>query len=476
MKSSFISVICILLTICILVSCSPSNLPEDTKNQETTAETLPPPDAAIINGKELSKFSIVYPNEDDDYAKRAAEYIQKMIKEKTNLELPIITDSAAQAKYEIVVGETSRDISKALDADTTGMQFSILADDDQIALEGDRFVIAAAAYYFIETYITSDKFYADVPTTASVCEPIVKEAKNYIFLIGDGMGKYQTKLFEYMDIPTENNFSDNEDIFYGYMFPAQGLAQTRSLSGITDSAAGGTALATGYRTNNEFVGINKSKEAVQSLTELANSLGMSTAVLSTDAATGATPAAFTTHVENRDMSVEISKQQLFLRKDHGTITTGGLKDYEPDKVKNVENTVITTIDKLDDNENGFFMMYEEGYIDKHSHSNDMSKTFLAVLKFNQVIATVMEYAFYNPNTFIIMTADHETGDLRPDSSGELKYNSENHSGANVPVFAYGHGAERFNEKTIINVQIPKTIAHFWGVEDFGDPKLAGALK
>ena len=478
MKNKVFSIISLLLVLCMLASCAPGGLQnaDSTTEAPTEQSTLPPPESAIVNGKELSEFSVVYSANDDDYNKRAAEYIQKMIKERTGLDLPIITDVSAQAKYEIVVGETSRDISKALDAKTTGMQFCILADDDQVALEGDYFVIAAAAYYFIETYITSDKFYADIPTTASICEPIVKEAKNYIFLIGDGMGTYQTKLFDYMTIPTEDNFSDNEDIFYGYMFPYQGFAKTNSLSGVTDSAAGGTALATGYKTINGYVGINKAKKEVQSLTELASSLGMSTAVFSTDAATGATPSAFTVHVEDRDMTVEITKQQIFLRKDYGTIVTGGLKDYTPAKVTDIQNTVIKTIDKLDDNEKGFFMMYEEGYIDKHSHSNDMEQTFLALLKFNQIIATVMEYAFYNPDTFVIMTADHETGDLRPDATGALKYNSENHSGANVPVFAYGYDAERFNEKTIVNVQIPKAIAYLWGVEDFGDPGLIGALK
>ena len=480
MKTKIFSVISLLLVLCILAACAPNNLPDaDTSPNDTVTneETLPPPESAIVNGKELSEFTIVYSANDADYSKRAAEYIQKMIKEKANIDLPVITDTSSQTtKYEIVVGETSRDISKELDADTTGMQFAMLADDDQIALEGDHFVIAAAAYYFIETYITADKFYADVPTTVSICEPIVKEAQNYIFLIGDGMGPYQTKLFDYMDIPTENNFSDNEDIFYGYMFPYQGFAKTSSLSGVTDSAAGGTALATGYRTINGYVGINSAKKEVQSLTELASSLGMSTAVLSTDAATGATPAAFSTHVEDRGMTIEITKQQIFLRRDHGTIVIGGLNNYEPAKVKELQNTVLSTIDKLDDNEKGFFMMYEEGYIDKHSHKNEMDNTFLAVLRFNQVIATVMEYAFYNPNTFVIMTADHETGDLRPDSTGALKYNSENHSGANVPVFAYGYGAECFNEKTVVNVQIPKTIAYLWGVESFGDPGLAGALK
>ena len=87
----------------------------------------------------------------------------------------------------------------------------------------------------------------------------------------------------------------------------------------------------------------------------------------------------------------------------------------------------------------------------------------------------MEYAFYNPDTFVIITADHETGDLRPDNSGKFAYNSESHSGADVPVFAYGYGAEVFDGKTINNIQIPKTIASFWGVKNFGNKDLEGPL-
>ena len=121
------------------------------------------------------------------------------------------------------------------------------------------------------------------------------------------------------------------------------------------------------------------------------------------------------------------------------------------------------------------MMYEEGHIDKHSHNNDIEKTFLALLRFNQVIGTVMEYSFYNPDTFVIITADHETGDLRPDESGNFKYNLEKHSGADVPIFAYGEGAEVFEGKTVSNVQIPKTIASYWGVTKFGNAELEGPL-
>ena len=80
----------------------------------------------------------------------------------------------------------------------------------------------------------------------------------------------------------------------------------------------------------------------------------------------------------------------------------------------------------------------------------------------------MEYVFYNPDTFILITADHETGNLFPNSDGVLEYHSEDHTGRNVPIFAFGDGAELFQGVTIQNIQIPQTIASFMGVYDFGD--------
>ena len=126
------------------------------------------------------------------------------------------------------------------------------------------------------------------------------------------------------------------------------------------------------------------------------------------------------------------------------------------------------------NENGFFMMYEEAYTDKHNHDNNMDMSFKALVRFNQVIATVMEYAFYNPNTFVIITADHETGGLTM-KNGTYIYTSTDHTSKDVPVFAYGYRAELFGGKTIENVQIPQTIASFMGVDDFGDQTQYKAL-
>ena len=143
------------------------------------------PEKSYINDIELSNFAIVYSAKDDGYAKRAAEYIRSEILSRTGLDLLLVDDKAeSTAEYEIIVGETTRDISSRLDADTEGLEFAILAEDKQIAIEGDYFIIAAAAYYFIETYVPEDNFHASVLKEVSICQPITEDAENFIFLIG----------------------------------------------------------------------------------------------------------------------------------------------------------------------------------------------------------------------------------------------------------------------------------------------------
>ena len=374
---------------------------------------------SYINGANLKDFKIVYSENDLDYAKRAAKYIQSEILERTGLKLPIVKDGEADSsKYEIVVGNTNRDISTKLDAKTEGLEFAILADGGSVALEGDYFIIAAAAYFFIENYVPIKDFDAKIPTETKVYQPIVKEAKNYIMLIGDGMGVYQTKLFEYMENNVE--YGDGEDVFYGYYLPYMGYSRTQSLSGVTDSAAGGTALACGYKTINEYIGRDKDKNDIKSLTELAIELGMSGGVMSTETSTGATPASFSAHAYDRDNSLEIRTCQALAKKNLGMQINCGYNYYTSNQLKDIEMNIEDMLNTLDNNEKGFFLMYEEAYIDKHSHDNNIDKALEAVVRFNQAIGRFMEFAFYNPNTFVLITADHETGGLAPNENGVFK--------------------------------------------------------
>ncbi len=446
MKKTMACILAITFVFIICVSCS---------NEKPLTTTL-------LNGVDISEYVIVYGANSLDYNRNAADYIQEQIKLKTGVLLTINTDEVESAAHEIIVGETSRTLSEKLDANTKGLEFAILSDDTSIAMEGDYFIVAAAAYYFVHTYITGEFFESEVPREECVNTPIVETPSNYLLLIGDGMGVYQTRMFEYLDTPSGVT-TDGEDIFYGYLLPYEAKSRTKSNdSAITDSAAGGTALATGYKTNNGYIGKDKNRNDVMSLTELAISLGMETAVMSTEVLTGATPATFSAHADDRNSTAAIKDSQALLA---GAILRS-LEDSNNDGINT--DTIARVLRLMDGGTNGFFMMYEEAYIDKHCHNNDMMAVYKAMYRFNQAIGQFMEFAFYHPDTFVLITADHECGGLLPDDNGELKFNSNNHTADNVLVFAYGVGAEVFNGRIIENVQIPMAIAKMWGVEDFGD--------
>ena len=419
-----------------------------------------------LNGTDISQYTIVYSQSAPDYCQRAAAYIQGQILSRTGIEVPVCEAASGTYPHEILVGETDRALSAQLDADTQNVEFAITSDGNHVALEGDYFIIAAAAYYFVETYIPGEHFESTVPAEVSIHTPITQPAKNIVFLIGDGMGFNHTKLFEAFDLPdalTDPEMeTDGEDVFYGYYLPYQGSVLTGSLSGTTDSAAGATALACGYKTINSYVGLDSEKNPVMSLTELAMSMNMATAVMSTDHLTGATPAGFSAHTDDRDKSNEISRDQLQYVKDGGVLLCGLNSDFD------YQTTLTDTLALLENDPDGFFMMYEEGHIDKWAHKMNVPEIFTCVVRFNQVIGLCMEHAFYNPDTLVLITADHETGGLTLDENGDPVCRTDGHTPAEVPIFAYGQGAEVFDDYFDENNLIPMELAKLWGVPDFGD--------
>lgn len=449
------ALICIIAILFVFAGCGKNPAGGTTSSYETMR----------INGVDVAEYQIVCDTDGNEYAPRAAAYIQESIKTLTGHTLAIVDGENASAARKIVVGESSCALSAELDEATCGVAFSMLAKDGSVALEADYFVIAAAAYYFVDTYVKAGDVTIEDGTL--VREPIQKQAKNYILLIGDGMGVYQTRLFDYLT--DTSDYSDGEDLFYGYMLPYQGFSRTRSFSGITDSAAGGTALATGYKTQNGYVGLDRDGRELKSLTELAAELGKSTAVMSTEASTGATPASFSAHADSRNSSTEITNDQIALTERYGTlIRCRSYTQYAERYLKGNEDRIVDTLNTLGEDGDGFFLMYEEAYIDKHCHNNDMEQTFLALLSFNQAIARFMEYAFYHPDTVVIITADHETGMLTPNGDGTLSYHSGDHTDADVPVFAWGEGAAYFDAKEIENIEIAHHLASLMGVDNFGD--------
>ena len=252
-------------------------------------------------------------------------------------------------------------------------------------------------------------------------------------------------------------------------FPYTGLARTYSTdNSITDSAAGGTALATGVKTKNGTISMDREhKKPLKTIAERAKEKGNAVGILTSVSVDHATPASFYAHTPSRGMYYEIgtflpksdfdffagsgfispdkkddkSKQNLFtLFKDNNYKVIRGIKKYdkksvEADKVILIQkegkpiDSFPFAIDRDDDDltlaqvtekgidflskkNKGFFMMVEGGKIDWSSHSNDAGTTIYEVLDMDKAVALAYEFYKQKPDsTLIVVTADHETGGL-----------------------------------------------------------------
>ena len=306
--------------------------------------------------------------------------------------------------------------------------------------------------------------------------------KNVIIMIGDGMGENHLLLAE----------EYGHKLFMNTRYDLRGQSKTRSLSHlVTDSAAGGTALSCGVRVINQTVGVLGYDPLGMftrpvSITEAAARRGMRTGIVTTDLTSGATPASFTTHVLYRKQNDKISQQQLESEFDliwgakesavtpeaaraHGFkyVTTKdemealrpGTRSFgqfssdcwhaeiSPDSdAPSLAEMSVKAIELLKrGNSEGFFLMIEGAHIDKRSHRSDGMKkdfdskreeTVDAVVGFDNAVKAVADFARWDGQTVVLVTADHETGNLYRDG-GRMRFHSDEHTGKNVPVFVFG---------------------------------------
>lgn len=322
--------------------------------------------------------------------------------------------------------------------------------------------------------------------------------KNVIYLIGDGMG------FNHLEkTKNERGVSLTMD-----SFEFQGSSRTRSLSSsVTDSAAGGTALATGVRTGNGMIGVyyedkNANISYPKNITELCAERGMMTGVITTDSTAGATPAAFSAHTSSRSNTEEIAEDQLESdidliwgktdgvttessaeshgyeyiatydemtalnegSKSFGQFTNSLWKTTQSDsKTPNLEQMAVKAVDLLDDTDEGFFLMIEGAHIDKHSHDNYSDNMTEALVEFDRTVNAMLKYAKEDGETLVVVTADHETGAITLEN-GSYIYTSEDHSAADVPVFLEGSDGIISDGEKLNNYDIPVRIAHALGFE------------
>ena len=149
-------------------------------------------------------------------------------------------------------------------------------------------------------------FYVFLFLLAGVCT-YAQQAKYVFFFIGDGMGVNQVNTTE-MYLAAGQGCIGVEKLMFG-SFPVAGIATSFSASNpITDSAAGGTALATGSKTYNGAIGVDAGKRSLRSIATRAKASGKKVAVLTTVGINHATPAAFYGHQPDRGMYDELAKE------------------------------------------------------------------------------------------------------------------------------------------------------------------------
>ncbi|WP_257348149.1 alkaline phosphatase [Pseudalkalibacillus decolorationis] len=348
--------------------------------------------------------------------------------------------------------------------------------------------------------------------------------ENVILLIGDGMGSNQVSAASY--IKGEGYGSGQLTM---NQFENVGLAKTFSHDNtVTDSAAAATAFSAGHKTDNGVLGqAPKQKEHteheqhfdVKTVLESAEDKDKSTGLVTTARITHATPAAFASHIDDRNKENEIAVQMLnhgvevllgggkrqFISKAEGGKRTdskdllqvakekgytyvddkSSLEKTKGDKLLGLFNNSHMTweldreltdepalskmtskaIDTLEDDKDGFFLMVEGGRIDHAGHANLPAANIHETLAFDAAVKEALEFAKKDKNTLVIVTADHETGGMSIGANGTYGFNKD--VIRNVTRSAEFIGAKINVEKS--NIQ--EVMSQFTGIKDLTEKEI-----
>ena len=298
-----------------------------------------------------------------------------------------------------------------------------------------------------------------------------QQAKYVFYFIGDGMGVNQVQGTELYRGELEGKIGITPIWFT--QFPYATTATTFSATnGVTDSAAAGTALATGNKTQNGTIGMKQDLQTeVSSVAVWAKNKGCREGVTTSVSVDHATPAAFYAHDPSRGSYYKIgtdlykagfdfyagsdfidpnnkdnkdgnSENLYTMAEKNGYTIARGYKDYlkkckkadkmilfQSEKASEKDRTAIPyAIDRTKDDltladitrsainflskdlSKGFFLMVEGGKIDWACHSNDAATAFHEVADMDEAVKVAYEFYSQHPDeTLIVVTADHETG-------------------------------------------------------------------
>ncbi|MCQ2222407.1 MAG: alkaline phosphatase [Bacteroidaceae bacterium] len=240
----------------------------------------------------------------------------------------------------------------------------------------------------------------------------------YIFyFIGDGMGVNQVNAAEIYLGQIEGKYGTSPLCFSSFPFTAFVTTYSAS-SGVTDSAAAGTALASGQKTQNGALGLDATLEnPVNSIAWTAKQKGLAVGVTTTVTTDHATPAAFYAHTKSRNDKDIIRQQRADCGYDFimGAPDDGRIPyrlDRRPGELSQADIVRMAIDSLMHVNPQGFFLMSEGGMIDYACHSNDAAAMIGETLDFDDAIREAYQFYQQHPDeTLIVVSADHETGGL-----------------------------------------------------------------
>ena len=317
--------------------------------------------------------------------------------------------------------------------------------------------------------------------------------RNIIFFIGDGMGVSQISAGKIVKGRLQLE-----------RLPVGGLVTTHAEAEfVTDSAASGTAMATGVKTYNGAISVTNDGQPLKTVFEYAEERRMSTGLVVTCTLTHATPAVFVAHSKSRDLhneiaegittsgvdvligggsayflpqSVEGSEREderdlLQALRDDGMTVAASLEayrslDHTPDRLAaflaledpkkiaergyTLSEVTLKALDILSQNDRGFILMVEGSQIDWGGHDNDTDYIVTEMIDFDDAVGVGLDFARRHGDTLVVVTADHETGgmslldgSIEKRELSEVKYTTDEHSAVMVPIFAYGPGSGAF---------------------------------
>lgn len=311
-----------------------------------------------------------------------------------------------------------------------------------------------------------------------------KKVKNVIYLIGDGLGLNQASAAYYANKNQLTIFNLND---IGFQVNCALGAFT------TDSAAAGSALATGEANANRHISSTVDGQDIPSLSDFFDQKNYSVGVLTLGNVADATPSAFYGHNVERDNADEITRYLLkghvdllcgsgmreFTRRKDGVDLIGELKKAgyafitDASEIDDQKGKVICIDERMDEaveeptmnflaettkdaieylqsqSDKGFFLMVEGAKIDYAGHAKSLPGSIIETLSFDLAVAEALKFADKDGETLVVITGDHETGGLvlldGDEQTGRVMgvYVTNDHTPSMLPVYAYGPGAEKF---------------------------------